>query len=84
MFKKHLTVVRNLILPTLDSVAHETAGQRWVPATDDAARAPAAEDDLIRGYRAFVPAGPRPHPDSFLSVALLRRNPNTGDVGANP
>jgi hypothetical protein len=83
VFKKHITVARTLLLPSLDALVEEAAR---LPL--DAASARQAdenvvgEDALARLYEPFVPTSPRPHPDDFLSVALLRRSAPGAHVGS--
>jgi hypothetical protein len=69
VFQRHLTVVNRLILPALDAVAGDPA----VPETDD----------LVAGYARFLPRGPRPHPDTFLTTALLHREQKRDHAGAH-
>jgi len=64
VFRKHLNVLRHLIIPALDQVAALVESETMTPAI--------SRDALIGRYRSFLPGHSRPHPDSFLSVGLLK------------
>lgn len=78
VFRKHLTIVNGLIRPALDAVAEggglEALDRAGSAGGSRGVAGPLVEQrDLEARYRQFLPDGPRPHPDSFLSLALLSR-----------
>ena len=90
VFRKHLSLVNGLIRPALETVAQDrdldaAAGLLASGPAGDVSGRLVEQRELEESYRHFLPGGPRPHPDSFLSLALLSSEKRErDDVGPNP
>jgi hypothetical protein len=74
LLHRHVTILQHLIVPALDTVLRKATDEIVAVLPPDggpSARPVISQDELARLYRAFLPEGPRPHPDTFLKFALL-------------
>lgn len=77
ILRMHATVLQRLVVPALERAKEAIPADAVAPflpgdTAGAASPATAARAALVAAYKDHLPGGPRPHPDDFLALSLLR------------